>query len=52
MCSNPLNSKGIPAVPLMSGSPTFDIDQKEKQKQGKLKTLPRPTVGEVFSKTI
>ena len=40
--SNPLNSKGIPAVSHMSGSPTFDIDKK-KQKQGKFKTLPRPT---------
>ena len=41
MCSNALNSKGKPAVSLMTGVPTFDIEIKN-QKRGKFKTPPHP----------
>ena len=30
MCGNALNSRGKPAVSPMSGSPTFDIDKKNR----------------------
>ena len=32
MCSNVLNSRGKPAVSPMSGSPTFDIDKKNRNR--------------------
>ena len=44
ICNNALNSRKKPAVSLMSGSPTFDIDKrKKKQKRGEFTTPPRPT---------
>ena len=41
-CSSALNSRGKPAVSLMSGGPTFDIEEK-KPETGEFKTPPRPT---------